>query len=161
MILVVLQDPILILGQAEEIAFLLGPRDRPAAVGALAALGLGIGPEGLAGRAVPALVLGLVDIALIVQRLKDLLYGPLMIVVGRADEFIVGDVHDPPQILEVGNQTVHKGLRRHAGGFGAVLDLLAVLVRSGQEEHVLALHAVEARDRVADDGRIAVADVPG
>jgi hypothetical protein len=50
-------------------------------------------------------------------------------------------------------------LRGHALLLGRLLHLEAVLVRPGEEEHVLAVEALEARHRVARDRRIGVADM--
>jgi hypothetical protein len=50
-------------------------------------------------------------------------------------------------------------LWRDAGGGGAALDLLAVLVGAGEEEGVVAEQAVAAGDDVGDDGGVGVADV--
>ena len=50
-------------------------------------------------------------------------------------------------------------LRRQARGLGGLLDLQAVLVGAGEEVHVVAEQAVPAGERVADDGRVGVAEV--
>ena len=44
-------------------------------------------------------------------------------------------------------------------GLGLLFDLLAMLVRAGEEHHVLAAQTVVARDRIGRDGGIGVADV--
>ncbi len=66
-------DPVGVLAQAEEIGLLLGVHDLPAAVGALAVHQLALGPEGLAGLAVFALIGALIDVPLVVHLLEDLL----------------------------------------------------------------------------------------
>ncbi len=48
---------------------------------------------------------------------------------------------------------------RDAGGGGAALDLLAVLVGAGEEVGVVAQQAVAAGEDVGDDGGVGVADV--
>ena len=51
-------------------------------------------------------------------------------------------------------------LRRFVGGGGGALDLLAVLVGAGGEDHrLVTLHALQALDRVGGDGGVGVADV--
>jgi len=104
-------------------------------------------------------VLALVDVALLVQLGKDLLAGLHVVVVGGADEAVVADVQQLPQILDGGYDLVHILLGGHTGVGGLVLDLLAVLVGAGQEHDVIALHPLEACQCVAGDGGIAVADV--
>src|SRR5699024_18888 len=133
-----------------------------AAVGALAVLELALRPEGFAGRAVLSLVAALVDVAVFVHLLEDLLYGGHVVVVGGADEAIVGDVHELPQIEDAalaGDNVVHKFLGGDAGLLGLVLNLLAVLVGAGEEHHVVATHALIARHGVGGHGAVGVTDV--
>ena len=158
-LLIILKQPVGVLAGLEEVGFLLGLVDRAAAVGAAAVLELGLGPETLAGLAVHALVGALVDVALVVQGGEDLLHALHMVIVGGADEAVIADVHGLPQVLDGSHDLVHVLFRGHALGGGLVLDLLAVLVGAGQEQHVLALGAVVAGQRVAGHGGVAVADV--
>ncbi len=136
--------------------------DGAAAVGAHAVLQLALGPEALAGGAVLALVGALVDVALFVHLLEDALDGGHVIVVGGADEAVVGNVHQLPQVLHAvlaDDDPVHELLGRDAGGLGLLLDLLAVLVGAGEEHHVIALQALVAGDGVGGHGAVGVADV--
>ena len=110
-------------------------------------------PPELAG--VPALV----DVALLIQLGEDLLAGLHVVVVGGADEAVVADVHQLPQIFDGGDDLIHVLLGGHACVGGLVLDLLAVLVGAGQEHDVVALHPLEACQCVAGHGGVAVADV--
>ena len=85
-----------------------------------------------------------------------------MVVVGGADEAVIGDVHQLPQVLDpLGtlHDAVHELLGGDAGLFGLVLDLLAVLVGAGEEHHVLALEPVIAGDGVRGHSAVGVADV--
>ena len=151
-----------VLAQTEEVGLLLGVFDLAAAVGAAAVHKLALGPEALARRAVHAGVLALIDIAVVVHFAEDALDAPDMVIVRGADEAVVGDVHQLPEIehaLLAGNDLIDKLLRRDAGGFGLVLDLLAVLVGAGEEHHVIAAQTLVAGDRVACDGAVGVADV--
>ena len=159
MLLIQLQNAVGIFGETEEIRFLLGPLDLTAAVRAFAVLQLRFGPEGLAGGAVPAVVFSLVDIAAIVQLAEDLLHGLDVIVVRGADEAVVADVQQLPQLLEVRDNLIDILLGGHALGLGLLLDFQAVLVRAGEEHHVIPLHSAVAGDRVAGHGAVAVADV--
>ena len=88
--------PVGVLAQPEEVGLLLGVRHLTAAVGAFAVHQLALGPEALAGLAVLAPVGSLIDIPLVIHLPEDLLDGGHMIVVGGADEPVVGDVHQLP-----------------------------------------------------------------
>src|SRR5699024_8264055 len=158
-ILIVLQQPVGVLAGPEEVGVLLGFIDRAAAVGAAAVLELGLGPEALARLAVHAFVDALVNIALVVQFGEDLLHALDVVIVGRADEPVVADVHRLPQVLDRRDDRIDIFLRGHALGGGLVLNFLAVLVGAGQEHDFFALGAVVAGQRVAGDGCVAVADV--
>ena len=158
-LLVELEQTVGVLAGLEEVGLLVGLVDLAAALGALAVHQLAVGPEALAGLAVVADVLALVDVALLVQLGENLLAGLHVVVVGGADEAVVADVHQLPQVLDGGDDLIDVLLRSHAGVGGLVLNLLAVLVGAGQEHDVAALHPLEACQRVAGHGGVAVADV--
>ena len=158
-LLVELQQAVSILAGLEEVGFLVCVVHFAAAVRALAVHQLAVGPEALAGLAVVADVLALVDVALLIQLGENFLAGLHVVVVGGADEAVVADVQQLPQILDGGHDLVHILLGGHAGIGGLVLDLLTVLVSAGQEHDVAALHALEAGQCVAGHGGVAVADV--
>ena len=105
------------------------------------------------------LVHALVDIALLIQLRKDLLAAFHMVIVCSADEAVVRYAHQLPQFPDAGDDLVHIGLRRRTLGGGLILDLLAVLVGARQVHDVVALHALIARNGVAHNGGVAVADV--
>ena len=151
-----------VLAGPEEIGLLLGGLDLPAAVGALAVLELALGPEGLAGGAVQALVGALVDVALLVHGAEDGLHGLQVGLVGGADEAVIGDVHELPQVLDALGG-LHDGVHELLGGdpglFGLVLDLLAVLVGAGEEDHVGAPHSLIPGHDVRGHGAVGMADV--
>ena len=151
-----------VLGQAEEIGLFLGVHNRAAAVGAAAVDELALGPKALAGGAVLADILALVDVALFIHLLEDFLDGGNMVVVGGADEAVIADVHQLPQILDaLGalDDVIDELLRRNTGLLGLQLDLLAVLVGAGQELDVVALQPLVAGHSVGSDGAVGMADV--
>ncbi len=85
-----------------------------------------------------------------------------MVVVGGADEAVVADVHQLPQVLDaLGalDDVVDELLRRNTGLLGLQLDLLAVLVGAGQELDVVALQPLVAGHSVGSDGAVGMADV--
>ena len=155
-------DPVRVLGGPEEVGLLLRVHHLPAAVGAPAVLELALGPEALAGRAVLALVGALVDVAVVVYLLEDLLDGGDVIAVGGADEAVIADVHQLPQIQHAargGDDVVHELLGRDSGLPGLVLDLLAVLVRTGEEHDLAAGQTLVAGHGVGGHGAVGLTDV--
>ena len=158
-VLDVLDQSVGILAHLEEVS-LLGCLDQlSAALGALAIGYLRIGIEGFVGRAIPALVVSLIDIALLVESLEDLGHSGDVIVVGGADEVVVACTHAVKNGLDLACYVVHVLLRRDACFLGAVLDLLAVLVRAGAEENVVAALSLIAGNRVGHDDLVGVAEV--
>ena len=101
----------------------------------------------------------LVNFALLVQGGEDLLHGGHVVVVGGADEAIIGDVQQLPQALEVFHDVVYIFFRSDTGLGGVDLDLLTVLVGAGEEHHIIPLHSLVAGDGIAGHGAIAVTDV--
>ena len=155
-------DGLGIFGQAEEVGLLLCVLDLPAAVGTLPVHQLALGPEGLTGLAVLAHVLALVDVPFFIHLFENFLDGGHMVVVGGADEPVIGDVHEPPQVqhaLLPGDDVVHKLLGGDAGLAGLVLNLLAMLVRACEEHDVVALETLVPRHGVSGHGAVGVADV--
>ena len=82
-----------------------------------------------------------------------------MLGAGGADELVVGDAEAIPEGAEFAADFVGELLRRFAGGGGGALDLLAMLVGSGEEERVMSQHALAAGYGVTDNGCVGVADV--
>ena len=85
-----------------------------------------------------------------------------MIVVRRADEAVVGDVHQLPQRAHAAgafDDVVHELLGRDAGGLRLLFDLLAVLVRAGQEHDVKPAQPFITGHRIACNGCIGMADM--
>ena len=104
-----------------------------------------------AAGAVPALVQPLVRVAVVVDALHDLLDAALVLRIGGAHEEVVGDVERGQQRLEALGVAVGQLLGGDPLGLGGVGDRLAVLVGTGQEEHVTAALAHVARDHVGGD----------
>ena len=85
-----------------------------------------------------------------------------MVIVGGADEPVIGNVHQLPQIqhaLFAGDNVVHELLGGHAGFLGLVLNLLAVLVGAGKEHHIVTLQPLEPGHGVGSHGAVGVADM--
>ncbi len=159
MIVDILNQPILIFVQLKEIAFFPRLFHRPSTVRAFSVLELQLRPERLAGGAVPAFVLPLINISLIVQLLENLLHALHMALIRGADEIIIADVHQLPQILNAGHDVVHISLGSHALILRLALNLLAVLIRTRQEIRIIAGHPLEASHGVSCRGTVCMADV--
>ena len=82
-----------------------------------------------------------------------------MIIIGGADKFIIGSIHQIPDALNLARYIVYEFLRRYACLLSLQLDLLAVLVGTGLEEYVVALESPETGDSVRQYDLIGVADV--
>ena len=82
-----------------------------------------------------------------------------MVLVGGADEVVVGDVHQVKLLPDDGGHLVHKLLGGDAFGRGLQLVLLAVLVGAGLEEHIVALFALKAGNGVRQHNFVHVANV--
>ena len=155
----VLDQAVLVLAHAEEVVLLLDVGGRGLVVRALAVLQLLLGVETLAAVAVVTAVLPEIDVAGIVDVLQDPADRRLVVVVRGADEVIVGDAAGVPGGPEQRADPVRIRL-----GLGVVRgrrlsDLVAVLVRAGEQIDVLAPHAVVALQRVRDDGGVGVPEV--
>ena len=90
--------------------------------------------------------------------LPDLLAGAMVVRLGGADEAVVRDVERSSISWNRSALRVASSGRQLLG-FGGLLHLQAVLVGAGEEEHVLAVEPLEARDRVGGDRLVGVADV--
>jgi hypothetical protein len=78
---------------------------------------------------------------------------------GGADEIVVGEVQRRGHGAEALRVAVGELARRDAFLDGRLLHLEAMLVGAGQEEHVLAVEPLEARDRIGGDRLVGVPDV--
>ncbi len=146
--------------QAEEVVLLRFPAqldlvDRAAVAVENLVLHLEVG----AARAVPALVQALVDVAVVVGALQHLLDLALVLLIGGADEEVVGDAELGHQRLETLGVAVGELLRLEPLGMGGVGDRFAVLVGAGQEEDVLPTLAHVPGEHVGGDRRVRVAEV--
>jgi hypothetical protein len=82
-----------------------------------------------------------------------------VICVGRPDEAVIGDVQRLVHVPEDGGYLVDEGLGCLSLAFRVPLHLLPMLIRSGQEEDVIAIQPFEARDRIGAYLLVGVPDV--
>ena len=151
-----------IFGKAEEIGLLLSVMDGTSAVRAAAVYQLALSPEALTGRAVFALISAFINIPVVVHFAEDTLDGGDVVIVGRADETVVRDIHELPEVQDTAgafDDLIHKGLGRDASFLRFFLDLLAMFIRAGKEHNIIAPQALIAGDGVSGDGAVGVADV--
>ena len=162
---VVVQQRLLVLGQAEEVGLLLRPRHLGAGLdGAahpvLTHLGLVLAEVAFVPHGVPAGVGAEVDVPVGLHPPPDLADGLGVVRVRGADEAVVGDVQDVVvHLLEDGRVARGQLEGAHALLLRRLLHLLAVLVRAGQEAHVPPVEPLEAGHRVRGDVLVGVADV--
>ena len=97
--------------------------------------------------------------AVVVDPLEHLLHANLVLLVGGADEEVVGDVERGRHLAEARGVAVGELLRRDALRVRRVGDRLPVLVGPGEEEHVLAALAHVAGEHVGGDRLVGVPHV--
>ena len=148
-----------IFAHLEEISFLFRRLHLTSAVRTFAVHKLGLSKERLTRSAVHSFIISFVNISLIVQFLKDLLYLLLMVCIRCTDEFIIRSVHQIPDSLDFRRNIVYKFLRRNSCFFRLQLNLLTVFICSCLEEHIVSLASFIARNRVRQYDLISVSDV--
>ena len=161
--LVMRKQPVLIGGEAEEVGLLLRPFDRRAERLPAHA----VRPErrlllveiGFLPHRVPAGILVEIDVAGRLHAPPDLLAGKVVPLLGGADEVVLRDVERRRHVAKALRVAVGELDRRQPLGDRRLLHLEAVLVGARQEEHVLAVEPLEARDRIARHRRIGMADM--
>ena len=154
-----LEQPVLIGGEPEEPVLLLQPLGHGAVVGALAVDELGLRLERLAADAVEAGIDVLVDVAVVVDPLQEVLDEGLMTVIRRPDEEVDRRVDALGQLLPGDDDLVDVLLGREPLLLGHARNLVGVLVDPRQEVGALAPLPVMAHEDVADDGRVRVTDM--
>ena len=148
--LVMGEQSVLIGRQPEEIALLLDPLDRRplrrqflAVVRGLLELALVV--IGLVAHRVPAGIFVEIDVAVLLHAPPQLLASALMPLLAGADEIVVGAVERGDHVAETWRVAVGKLCRGDALLLRRLQHLDAMLVGAGQEKHVHALQAAEAR----------------
>ena len=91
-----------------------------------------------------------------------MLHAALMPWLGGADVVVVGEAHAVPQAAKFARHLRRKLLRSFAGLGRRPLNLLSMLVGTGQKQHVEAAHALPSRHRIRRHRRVRVAQMrPG
>ena len=150
---------VLVGGELEEPVLLLDPLRLDAMVGALAVDELVLVLEGLAADAVEPGVDVLVDVAVVVDALQEVLDEALVALIGRSDEVVDRRVDAGGKLLPGADDLIDVLLRREPLLGSHPRHLVCVLVDPGEEERLLAALAVMAHEDVGRDRRVRVADV--
>ena len=156
---VVFEQGALVLGEAEKVALLRDALHRVPLVGALSVHQLRLGEKGLAPGAVPAFVSPLDDVSAGEDPLEDPEDTLLVAMLRGADEIIVGDPEPLPERVVALDHLIGQSDGGHPPPGRGALDLLPVLIGSGEKVNVVPKHPVEARQNVGHHGRVGVADV--
>ena len=158
------EQPVLIGGELEEVALLLDPLDRRALRTAahivLADDGFLLGVIGFVAHRIPAGIDVDIDVAVLLHPVPDHLHRLVMRGLGGADEAVERNVEALVHLLEPAARCASPAAAvGHSLGLGGLDHLLAVLVGAGQEEDVLAVEPLKARQRIGRDRLIGVADM--
>ena len=105
------------------------------------------------------LVLALIDVALGQHLLERFFHPGLVVGIGGADVAVVADAELVPEVFKLGADGVGVLFGALVPSRRRLLDLLAVLVGAGEEERLLPLQRVVARQHVGDHRRVGVADM--
>ncbi len=142
----VLDKSVGIFAHLEEVSLFFSRLNLSAAVGALAVNKLRLREEALARCAVKSLVISLIDVALVIELLENLLNLTLVVVVCCSDELIVACVHDIPVSLDDACNVIDILLRSYACCVSLFLNFLTMLVCSCLEENIIALKTLVSCD---------------
>ncbi len=82
-----------------------------------------------------------------------------MLFIGSSDEAVIGNIHDRADVLDLTCDLVNVLLRGDTLRLCKLLDLETVLVRSCEEEYVIALHTLETCHSIGKDHLIGIADM--
>ena len=109
----IVNEPVRIFAQFQEIRLFLGRLYFPSAVGTFAVHQLAFCKEGFARGTVKSLIVSLVNISLFIELFKNLLYLSFVVRVRCADKLIVRSIHQIPDPFDLPCHVVHKLFRRH------------------------------------------------
>ena len=156
----VINQPLLLLVQLEEIIFLLQFDDfAVAGIEGPIRTAVLLGQEGFLLRGIKARVGFFIDLAGLVHLREAGLDDCLVSRVGGADKIVVGQFQFFGECLPIRRQLVAISLGRFAFGLRGLLDLLAVFVEAGQEKSFLTEAAARPRDDIGDDFLVGVAEM--
>ena len=147
----VLDQLICIFAHTEEICLFLCRGNISATVRTFAVYQLSFRPERLARSTVHTFISSFVNISLIVEALKYLLYLLLMIIISGTNELVIRNIQHIAEILNGTCHLVNKLLGSNAGVLCFQLDLLTMLIGSGLEEYIIAFLSLESGNTVCQN----------
>ena len=128
-----------IFAHAEEVCFFFHRLDIRTADRALSICRqLALCIECLALLTVHSLVLAFVDITLVIQLLENMLHRPLMILIRRADELVIREIHDIELLTDLCRYFIHELFRGYACLLCLLFYFLTMLICSGLETDIIA-----------------------
>ena len=152
----ILHQTIRILGHLKEVGILTGLLHRSSAVRTFSVHKLGVGPEGLTGSTVPALVFSLINISVLVHLSEHLLHLLFVIFLCGTHELVIGGVHQIPDGMDFSHHLIYEFLGSLSRILGLPLDFLTMLIGSGHEKYIIALVTLETGNGISQDNLIGV-----
>ena len=156
MVIDMLNQTICILAHFKEVCFFGSLLYRASAVRALSVHKLRFCPEAFIRYTVPAFVRTFINVALIVELLKDLLNLLLVIFISGTNKFIMRGIHKVPNTLYLVGNLVHVFLRCNAFFFGFFFNFLTVFIGSCLEKYIISFLSAETSDCICQHDFIGI-----
>ena len=103
---------------------------------------------------VPTCILTQINIILRQQFFKNIRHYFFVVIICRADEFVVGNVQQLPKFFDTNCHPIHVGLWGQTSLFCLLLYLLTVLIKTCQVVDIVAHESLVASQDIAGNGRI-------
>ena len=143
----------------KEICFFLCRLYLTTAVRAFSIHKLRFRPERFTRRTIHPLIRAFINVALIIQLLKDLLHLLFMPCIGRTDKIIIRTIHQIPDLFNLIRYAIYIFLWRNACFLCLLFDFLPMLIRSGLEIYFKTFLPFKTRNRICKYNFIRIADM--
>ena len=156
-----LGDGLLEMGEAEKQILLITPLQRAimdGAAGRLAITGVPI-LELFTGDAIPAPLLTQANVPVVADPFVEPMDQPLVLGGAGAHKAVMADADALPEGRKVACHAIHIVPGGDTGGYGAALNLEAMLVTAGDQTHLISLQPVPAGNGICCQGGVDTADV--
>ncbi|MNM91224.1 hypothetical protein D3C81_1035180 [compost metagenome] len=120
---------------------------------------LGLCIVSLIRNTVPAFILPFINISLLKQAVKNVLYDLLMLLICCTNEIIVRDIKLLPELLNSHNYFIDKLLGSHPFLLSLLFDLLTVFICTCQEAHIISTKSFVAGHCVPSHRSIGMANM--
>ena len=154
-----LDQSVCIFAHFKEVCFLFCRLYFTSAVRTFAVYKLRFCEERFTWSTVHSFIVTFVNISLIVQFFKDLLYLFFMIFVCCTDKFVIRSIHQIPDFLDFSGNIVYKFFWCYSRLFCFELDLLTMLISSCLEKYIVSLTSLVSCDRVSQNNLISVSNM--